>query len=128
MTIGVAASLSSLRCGRRKAMRHRTGGHMLSAADREAYRRDGFIVVPDILSSEEVAQLRAVTEQFVQNARSVAANDDVFDLEDTHSPAEPRVRRIKTPHLHHESYARLVRHPGIVAVLQDLWGPDLRFD
>jgi hypothetical protein len=38
------------------------------------------------------------------------------------------VRRIKAPHLHHPAYARLVRHPRIVAVLQALWGPDIRFD
>ena len=101
---------------------------MLREVDIERYRRDGFVVVPDVLSPEEVERLRTVTEQFVQNTRAVTANDDVYDLEDTHSPAEPRVRRIKTPHLHHESYARLVRHPRIVAVLQDLWGPNIRFD
>ena len=38
------------------------------------------------------------------------------------------MRRIKTPHLHHPEYARLVRHPKILAVLRDLWGPDIRFD
>jgi ectoine hydroxylase-related dioxygenase (phytanoyl-CoA dioxygenase family) len=30
--------------------------------------------------------------------------------------------------LHHPEYARLVNHPGIIAVLQALWGPDIRFD
>ena len=57
----------------------------------------------------------------------VAANDEIYDLEDSHSPAEPRVRRIKTPHLHHPEYARAARHPKIVEVLADLWGT-VRFD
>ncbi|MBV9863289.1 MAG: phytanoyl-CoA dioxygenase family protein [Alphaproteobacteria bacterium] len=100
---------------------------MLSDAALAAYRRDGFIVVPDVLSAAEVAGLRRATDAFVRNARSVGANDDVYDLEDSHSPAEPRVRRIKAPHLHDPEYARAARHPGIVAVLKDLWGT-VRFD
>ena len=63
----------------------------------------------------------------MRNARSVAANDEIYDLEDSHSAAEPRVRRIKTPHLHHPEYARAARHPKIVEVLTDLWGT-VRFD
>ena len=100
---------------------------MLSPADLAAYRRDGFIVLPDILTQDEVEALRRVTEEFVRDARSVTSNDDIYDLEDTHSAAEPRVRRIKTPHLHHPEYARAARHPKIVEVLRDLWGT-VRFD
>jgi hypothetical protein len=100
---------------------------MLSPTDLAAYRRDGFIVLPDILTRAEVEALRRVTDRFVANARSVAANDEVYDLEDSHSPAEPRVRRIKTPHWHDPEYARAARHPKIVQVLADLWGT-VRFD
>jgi ectoine hydroxylase-related dioxygenase (phytanoyl-CoA dioxygenase family) len=38
------------------------------------------------------------------------------------------VRRIKQAHLHDPAYAALSRHPKIIAVLQALWGPDIRFD
>ena len=100
---------------------------MLSSTDLAAYRRDGFIVLPDILSREEVKALRRVTDRLVADARSVAVNDEVYDLEDSHSPAEPRVRRIKTPHLHDSEYARATRHSKIVEVLADLWGT-VRFD
>jgi phytanoyl-CoA hydroxylase len=100
---------------------------MLSAAARETYRRDGFVVLPEILTPTEVDGLRRVTEQFVHQARRVAANDEIYDLDDTHSSAEPRVRRIKTPHLFAPEYARAARHPRIVAALQDLWG-SVRFD
>jgi ectoine hydroxylase-related dioxygenase (phytanoyl-CoA dioxygenase family) len=100
---------------------------MLSQAALAAYRRDGFVVLPDILTAAEVEALRRATDEFVEGARSVSANDDIYDLEDSHSPAEPRVRRIKTPHLHHPEYARAARHPRIVEVLKDLWGT-VRFD
>jgi phytanoyl-CoA hydroxylase len=100
---------------------------MLSSADLATYLRDGFIVLPDILTPDEVDALRRVTEQLVRDARSVSTNDDIYDLEESHSAAEPRVRRIKTPHLHHAEYARAARHPKIVEVLTDLWGT-ARFD
>ena len=100
---------------------------MLTAAQRAAYDRDGFIVVPDVFSAEEIAELRRVTDEFVSASAAVTANDAVYDLEDSHSAAEPRVRRIKTPHLHDPEYARVARHPKIVEVLADLWGT-VRFD
>lgn len=101
---------------------------MLTQAQKDEYDRVGAIVVPDVLSPAEVAELRAVTDGFVERARAVTTHDAIYDLEDSHTPEQPRVRRIKAPHLHHAAYAALVRHPKIVAVLQDLWGPDIRFD
>jgi ectoine hydroxylase-related dioxygenase (phytanoyl-CoA dioxygenase family) len=101
---------------------------MLTQRQIDEYNEVGAIVVPDVLSEDEVARLRVVTDEFVENSRGLSAHNDVYDLEDTHGPAEPRVRRIKTPHLQHAAYAALVRHPKIVEVLTDLWGPNVRFD
>ncbi|MFC7690860.1 extracellular solute-binding protein [Paeniroseomonas aquatica] len=101
---------------------------MLTEAQKAEYDRVGAIVVPDVLSAAELAELRRVTDGFVDRARQVAAHDAIYDLEDSHTPAMPRVRRIKSPHLHDPAYAALMTHPKIVAVLQDLWGPDIRFD
>jgi hypothetical protein len=70
---------------------------MLSPADLAAYRRDGVIVLTDILNASEVEALRRVTDTFVHNARNIAANGDVYDLEESHSSADARVRRIKAP-------------------------------
>lgn len=101
---------------------------MLTQSQVEEYQEVGALVVPDVLSPEEVATLRRVTDEFVERARAVSQHDDIYDLEDSHTPAQPRVRRIKAPHLHHPAYGALVEHPGIAAVLRDLWGPDIRFD
>lgn len=101
---------------------------MLTQAQIAQYRETGAIVVSNILSQDEVQRLRAVTDEFVERARPLTVHTDVYDLEDSHSVAEPRVRRIKTPHLHHAEYGKLVGQPKIVAVLQALWGPNIRFD
>ncbi len=41
---------------------------MLSPAQRDAYERDGFIVVPDVFLPAEIDELRRVTDEFVRNA------------------------------------------------------------
>jgi ectoine hydroxylase-related dioxygenase (phytanoyl-CoA dioxygenase family) len=101
---------------------------VLNSSQLANYARDGVLVVPDVIDAETVATLRGVTDAFVERARRLTTHDEVFDLEDSHSAAEPRVRRIKMPHLHHPAFAALVRHPGIIAVLRALWGPHIRFD
>lgn len=101
---------------------------VVSAAQVEAYRRDGFVVIDGVLDAAELATLRRVTDELVEASRQVAAHDEVYDLEPSHSAAEPRVRRIKHPHRVHPAYAAMVRHPRILAALQVLMHPSVRFD
>src|SRR5450631_3990272 len=100
---------------------------MLTDAQRAAYERDGFIVVPDVYSAEEIAEMRRVTEEVVAASAAVTANNAVYDLEDLHSAAELRVRRLKAPHAIHPAYMRASRNPKVVELLTDLWG-SLRYD
>ena len=101
---------------------------MLTKAQIEEYNEIGAIVVPDVLTPDEVRTLSDVTDGFVQRARGLTAHTEIYDLEDSHSAENPRVRRIKAAHLQDPAYGALCRHPKIVAVLQSLWGPHIRFD
>src|SRR4051795_1974722 len=103
------------------------GNAMLTEAQREAYDRDGFIVVPDVFSPAEIDELRLVTDEFVASAARVTANDDIYDLEDSHTKEAPHVRRLKAPHLIHPAYFRASRNAKVVEILTDLWGT-VRFD
>ncbi|MGE0503392.1 MAG: phytanoyl-CoA dioxygenase family protein [Rhizobiaceae bacterium] len=100
----------------------------LSNAQREAYEQDGFLVVEGVLSRSELAELRRITDEFVEKSRAVSAHDDVYDLEPGHSSDQPRVRRIKTPHSQHAMYNGVMKHPSILAILRQLIGPAIRFD
>jgi ectoine hydroxylase-related dioxygenase (phytanoyl-CoA dioxygenase family) len=100
---------------------------MLTEAQRAAYDRDGFMVIPGVFSPAEIDELCRVTDEFVRAAAQIGAKDDVYDLEDTHSAAEPRVRRLKAPHLIHPAYFRASRNHKVVAILKELWG-SVRFD
>ena len=101
---------------------------MLSEQDVRIYREQGYIVVPDVLTPEEVAGLRAATDQVVAGASEVSEHTAVYDLEPGHRPEAPKVRRINNLHAQHPAFGAMVRHPKIVACLNDLWGPNVRFD
>ena len=94
----------------------------------EAYRRDGFVVIDNVLNPAEVETLRRVTDELVEASRHVREHNAIYDLEPTHSAAEPRVRRIKMPHKVHPAYDATMRHPRILAVLRALMHPTVRFD
>ena len=100
---------------------------MLSSRQVQSYRDHGYLAVPGVLSAAEVADLQRVTDELVDASRGVAAHTDVYDLEPGHSAAEPRVRRIKSPDLQHEVYARTLRHPAILDLVEQLIGPGVRY-
>lgn len=107
---------------------HQAPTALIGEAQVAAYRRDGFIVVENVLSAGEVEALRRVTDDMVELSRGVTEHNRIYDLEPTHSAQEPRVRRIKAPHTQHAVYDSVMRHPRILAILQALVHPSIRFD
>jgi ectoine hydroxylase-related dioxygenase (phytanoyl-CoA dioxygenase family) len=101
---------------------------MLSKDQVEFYRENGYLVLPEVLSAAEVAALCRVTDELVAAAKGVEAHTELYDLEDAHTPARPKVRRLKTPHKYHAAYAEVVRHAGILAALRPLIGEAINFD
>ena len=100
---------------------------MLDAAQIEAFERDGYLTIENVLTVAEVAELRRVTDEFVEKSRNVGSNDETFDLEPGHSAASPSLRRIKHPVTKHPVYARYARHDAILDIVECLLGPNLRY-
>ena len=82
---------------------------MIGEREVQAYKRDGVIVVPDVLDGQILGRIRQVVAELVAGAAAVAEHTDVYDLEPGHTPADPRVRRIKTPHKVHAVFDEAVR-------------------
>ena len=100
---------------------------MLATDQIQAFARDGYLAVENVLTEDELAELRRVTEEFVDASRKVASHDDTFDLEPAHSRSDPSVRRLKHPVDKHPVYAKYVRHGRILDIVECLLGPNLRF-
>ena len=101
-----------------------TGGQLTD--DQVAfYREHGYVVVENALTEGQLAQARTETEAIVAKANTVRENDDVYDLEDTHTAERPRVRRIKSPHTVCPFFWDLVRAPNLIAPAGRLLGHDI---
>jgi phytanoyl-CoA hydroxylase len=96
---------------------------MLTTQQIQFYRDSGYLAVENVLSPEEVAELRRVTDEFVEKSRAVTANDAVFDLEPSHTPAVPRLRRLKDPIKQHPAYRRAIMNPKLLGIVSQLIGP-----
>lgn len=92
----------------------------------EEYHAVGGLVVPDRLSAAELQQIREVIAGFYDIARGMTVSDDRIDLEDSHRPDDPRIRRIKRPDRQAEVFRRLMVSDAILAPVRDLIGPNLR--
>jgi ectoine hydroxylase-related dioxygenase (phytanoyl-CoA dioxygenase family) len=99
---------------------------MISENDVAAYRRDGVLVVPQVLDSATLSQMRQVVAGLVAEAAATTVHTDVYDLEPGHTPEHPRVRRIKSPHKVHQLFDEIVRSEAVLSILRKLIGPGLR--
>src|ERR1043166_7145480 len=99
---------------------------MISDEMVQAYRRDGVIMVPEVLDKDTLAKVRSVLAELVAGAASVTEHTDVYDLEPSHTPETPRVRRIKAPHKVHPIFDEIVRSKPVIDILTRLIGPGLR--
>jgi ectoine hydroxylase-related dioxygenase (phytanoyl-CoA dioxygenase family) len=99
---------------------------MIAPHDVAFYREHGYIVVPDLIDAGTLAAVRRVVDAIVARAGGVAAHDDVYDLEPSHRPDRPRVRRIKKPHALDPVFDALMRDERILSVSRQLLGPGVR--
>ena len=92
------------------------------------YKENGYLVVEDAVKGETLNELRRVTDAFLEQARSVSASNDVFDLAEGHSAEQPKVNRIRVPDRQHPAYSAMMRSSTVLDIVADLIGPNIRFD
>lgn len=99
---------------------------VLNPEQKKHYEEHGYLVLERHLPEEVVDSIRAEIARFEEEARSLTASNDRLDLEDTHTPDTPRLRRIKLPHTISDVVRDLMFSDHILAPARDLIGPDLR--
>jgi ectoine hydroxylase-related dioxygenase (phytanoyl-CoA dioxygenase family) len=95
---------------------------MLTLEQVQSYRRDGYLLIESVLNTTELETLRGVIDGLVDASRSVTAHNHVYDLEPSHTPEEPRVRRIKEPHNVHPAFRAIAFSKKIAEILTPLIG------
>ena len=71
---------------------------MLSSRQVEQYREEGYVVAEGVLDGETLSRARQLLAELCDKAAGLTGHTEVYDLEPSHRPDAPRVRRIKTPH------------------------------
>ncbi len=99
---------------------------VVSAAERESYLADGYLLLEALIGEDQLARLRKVVDGFVDESRKHTASGDLFDLAPGHSAATPKLRRLKQPDENHAEFWALASGE-IADVAADLLGPDVAF-
>jgi len=97
----------------------------LSADQRESYFENGYILLPGFLDAQWLDRLNRVTDEFIEESRTVTESNAKFDLQPGHSAAAPQLRRLSFPVDYHETYRALAFDSPIVDVAEDLLGPNV---
>ncbi|MEL6521472.1 MAG: phytanoyl-CoA dioxygenase family protein, partial [Pseudomonadota bacterium] len=99
---------------------------ILSDTQITKYRENGYLTLDSHLPDPILSDIRAEIARFELEAKSLTQSNERLDLEDTHTPDMPRLRRIKLPHLISNVMRDLMYSDHILAPARDLIGPNLR--
>jgi phytanoyl-CoA hydroxylase len=117
--------------------------YRVSVAEYQTFRRQGYLVVPGLVSAEEVEELRRHTEDLMQGrlpeqqgremeARDLKADTGVsiqgLEAPPAHLSPEEKAEYFLRIHMLHrqlELHERYLLHPRVLDVLQALIGPDV---
>ena len=99
---------------------------VLSPDQIAGYNENGYLVLENQVPADWIAKIRDEIARFETEAATMTASNDRLDLEDSHTPQEPRLRRIKLPHTISDVVRELMYSDHILAPARDLIGPDLR--
>ena len=98
---------------------------MLDKHQIQDYYKNGFIVIEELLNKDEIKKTRGIIDQFIEESREINESDNIFDLEDDHSKDNPRLTRVKQPHLINIHFLNLIKNSLITKVLKDLLGDNI---
>ena len=107
---------------------------VLTQKQKDQFWRDGVLVVEDAVTSDQLAELRGVFANWVEESRG--HTDDYgetmdgrprFDLQPGHSAAIPGLRRVQSPEEVSDVFANTMRAARTVDMCVELIGPALRF-
>ena len=97
---------------------------MLSDAQRAFYAENGYLMIENAVTPDQLDRLRAITARLIDASRTVSESNDVYDLDKGHGPDSPRLTRIKIPHKQDPYFWEVLRNSAMTHVLNDLLGPD----
>ena len=106
---------------------------MLTQDQINFFNDNGYLVVEDAISPEQLAALRADFASWVEDSKShdgawgeMVNGKPRFDVETGHSAENPALRRINAPHEVSDAYFNAMADSNMADMVADLIGPDIK--
>lgn len=99
---------------------------MLTADQVAFYRENGYLAVEGVLPVEQVKAMEEVTLSFIDQSRTIASSNEVFDLGPDHSKEHANLRRLRDPERQHVLFEAVHKNEAVLEVLAYLLGPNIR--
>ena len=101
---------------------------MLGSSQVRFYNDNGYLLVEDVLSPDEVSEMQSAISELIEQSRTATKSDAKYVLGGGHSAETPQLRRVTDPEKYHPAFETLRHHEGILDVVESLLGLNLRFD
>ena len=98
---------------------------MLTDIQKKFYDDEGYLLVEDVLSGDQLNQINKITNDLIDKSRNINKSNDVYDLEEGHSYSSPRLTRIKQPHQVNKFFWDIIKESKIENILKDLLGKNI---
>jgi len=99
---------------------------ILTEAQIKSYQDNGYLVLERHLPSAIINSIRDEIKRFEDESRDMTESNERLELEEGHTPTQPRIRRIRLPHTTSDVMRELMFSDHILAPARDLIGPNLR--
>ncbi len=107
---------------------------ILKKDQKDQFWKDGFLIIEDAVTDEELGDLRRVFEGWVEESRKFTEDYGEtldgrprFDLQPGHTAEVPGLRRVQSPEEVSDVYANVMRNARTVDICAELIGPALKF-
>ncbi len=100
---------------------------ILTQEQREFYFDQGYLLLEKFISDEWLDTLWATTNEFIGQSRVETPSKKLFDVEPSHTPNTPRLRRLISPVDVHPVYREFTFEGPLADLAQDLLGPNVKY-
>lgn len=125
MTDATTDAVSDAAAGRRAA-----GSYRVSAEEKDAFRRDGYVHLHDVLSESEMAEIEAVYDRFLRREIDVAGKDfnDMTTGEHGTDPSGYAIVNVMLPRRYYPEWQDNVFERRASSIAEQLCGEGMRLD
>jgi ectoine hydroxylase len=100
---------------------------MVTDEQLEFYDTNGYLQLESFIDATWMAELRAASDDFIEQSRSLDASNRRFDLEPSHTAQAPRLRRLVSPVDIHPTFNRLAFEGPVAELAMRILGGPVRF-